>query len=369
MKKIKALLLILIALLLLSGCDTSGCETFPTPTPTPTPEPTEPGVLLIGRFDQSNSSGPKASWGASTVKARFQGTAIGANLTSSGDNWFNVIVDGNVLPPVNITAYTAQPVTLASGLTSGTHTIEVVKRTEGNQGEMQFLGFTFPQGGSLLAPPKAAARRIEFIGDSITCGYGNEGTSQYQSFTAKNENAYLAYGSVTARLLEADQVTVACSGKGVIRNYGGDTNQMMPDLYPRTLTWNPNLLWDYTQWQPHVVVINLCTNDYSIGIPNRYQFTTAYADLVQEVRGQYAGAVIYCAVGPMLSGENLNSARDYISSVVNDMNSSGDTKVKFIEFPAQTGALGFGEDWHPSVRTHQLMADQLANRIRSDLGW
>lgn len=367
MKKLKALLLVLIALLLLSGCDggsaSNGCDISPTPTPT------ETGVLLIGRFDESDAAGPRASWGASTIKAAFQGTAIGADLTSSGDNWFNVIVDGNVQTPINIRPDTAQPVLLASGLSSGAHTIEIVKRTEGNQGEMQFNGFTFPQGGSLLAPPAAAARRIEFIGDSITCGYGNEGASQYQSFTARNENAYLAYGSVAARLLEADQVTVACSGKGVIRNYGGDTNQPMPDLYPRTLTWNPNLLWDYTRWVPQVVVINLCTNDYSIGIPDRNQFTTAYAGLVKKVRGQYAGAVIYCALGPMLSGDHLASARDYISSVVNQMTAAGDTKIKFIEFPMQTGQYGWGEDWHPSVRTHQVMAEQLATQVRSDLGW
>lgn len=375
MKNVKALLLILIVALVF-GCEpypTNGCGDNPTPIPTPipTPEPTPAASvpLLIGRFDTSDATGPKASWSASTIKASFQGTDIGVNLKSSGDNWFNVIVDGSVQAPINITANTPQPVLLASGLSSGRHTIEIVKRTEAYQGEMQFLGFTFPKGGSLLSQPAAAVRRIEFVGDSITCGYGNEGTSQYQTYTPKNENAYLAYGSITARLLGADQITIAAGGKGVLRDYGGSTSQQMPELYPRTIIWNANLIWDHTQWVPHVVVINLATNDYSTGIPDRTQFTAAYINLVKRVRRQYADAIIYCAIGPMLWGDNLVSARDYVSSMVNQLRAEGDAKVKFIEFPMQTGENGYGEDWHPSVKTHELMASQLAAQIRTDLNW
>jgi lysophospholipase L1-like esterase len=230
---------------------------------------------------------------------------------------------------------------------------------------MQFLGFTTGS-GSILSAPAASSRRIEFIGDSITCGYGNEGTDQYQSFTTRNENAYLAYGSVTARLLGADQITVAWSGKGVIRNYGGDTNEVMPQIYDRILPYDSFYLWDSSQWTPHVAVINLCTNDYSVGIPDRNQFTTAYRNFVQKIRSQYPPAHIYCALGPMLNNDNLASARDYITSVVNSL---GDSRIHFIEFPMQDGSLGYGEDWHPSVATHEQMANQLAAQIRADLGW
>lgn len=290
------------------------------------------------------------------------------NITSAGDNWFNVIIDGIVLTPINIKPGMSMPITLASGLSSGTHTIELVKRTEASQGEFQFLGFIFPD-GSILAPPAASSRRIEFIGDSITCGYGNEGTSQYQSFTTANENAYLAYGSVAARLLDADQFTIAWSGKGVIRNYGGDINEPMPEVYPQILPWSTDPVWDYSKWIPHIVVINLCTNDYSVGIPDSTEFTTGYANLIDKVRTQYPDAMIYCALGPMLYGDNLNSARDYITSVVDQFNSTGDINVKFIEFPVQDAANGYGEDWHPSLITHELMANQLAQQIEYDLGW
>jgi lysophospholipase L1-like esterase len=345
------------------------CASTPAPTVAPTAVPNS-GVLLIGRFDTSDPAGPKFGWSATTIKANFQGTEVSVKLSSTGDNWFNVIVDGTVRTPVNVPAGTSgsTPILLASGLSSGTHTIELVRRTEAHVGDAQFLGFTFGS-GTLLSPPAASARRIEMIGDSITCGYGNEGTDRYQSFTTKNENAYLAYGSVAARFLGADQITVAWSGKGVIRNYGGDTTDVMPSIYLRILPYNTTNLWDTSKWIPHVAVINLSTNDYSVGIPDRTQFTTAYSNFVKKIRAQYPQAHIYCALGPMLSGDNLTSARDYISSVVNSLKSAGDAKVHFIEFPVQLESNGYGEDWHPSIKTHDLMANQLAVQIRTDLGW
>lgn len=349
----------------------------PTPTSTPTPVPTvtpspsaspSANVLFIGRFDTSDPAGPKFAWGTTTIKANFHGTGIRVNLKSIGDNWFSVIIDGEVKASVNVPAGSSSPITLAYGLTNGNHTVELVKRTEAWVGDVQFLGFTVTD-GSLLAGPAPSSKRIEFIGDSITCGYGNEGTSQYQSFTTKNENAYLAYGAVTARLLGADPITVCWSGKGVIRNYGGDTTDLMPALYSRILPYNPTLQWAPSQWIPQVVVINLCTNDYSVGIPDRAAFTTAYANFVTRIRSQYPAAHIYCAIGPMLNGDNQTSARDYISGVVTQKNSAGDQKIHFIEFPVQDWANGYGEDWHPSLKTHELMANQLASQIRADLGW
>jgi lysophospholipase L1-like esterase len=345
------------------------CTSTPVPTAGPTANPNS-GVLLVGRFLTTDPAGPKFGWSATTIRANFQGTDISVKLASTGDNYINVIIDGTVRTPINVPSGTsgASTITLATGLSSGNHTIELVRRTECNIGDMQFLGFTFSN-GALLAPPAASSRRIEFIGDSITCGYGNEGTSQYQTFTTKNENAYLAYGPVTARALNADQITVSWSGKGVIRNYGGDTNDLMPAIYSRILPYDTTNLWDSSKWIPHVAVINLCTNDYSVGIPDWTQFTTAYTNFVKKIRAQYASAHIYCAVGPMLNGDNLTSARDYINTLVNSLRSAGDTKVHFIEFPMQDGSLGYGEDWHPSVATHAKMANQLAAQIKTDLGW
>ncbi len=346
-----------------SGALAFGTEPYVAPLGTP-----NPNVLYIGRFNTSDPAGPKSAWSATTIKANFTGTGISANLVSTGDNWYNVVIDGVVRTPVNVSSDTSGSVTLASGLVPGTHTIEFIRRTEAWVGDVQFRGFTV-ENGELLPPPSLSSRRIEFIGDSITCGYGNEGTSASQHFTTQNENAYLAYGAVTARALGADQFTTAWSGKGVISNYGGDTTDLFPVVYSRILPWDTTTLWDPSQWIPQVVVINLCTNDFSVAIPDKTAFTTGYSNFVKQIRNQYSGAHIYCALGPMLSWDSLTSARDYITTVVNQLNTAGDTKIHFIEFPIQDGTLGYGEDYHPSVATHAQMATQLTQQIKTDLGW
>lgn len=346
-----------------SGALAFGTEPFVAPLGTP-----NPNVLYVGRFNTSDPAGPRSAWSATTIKANFSGTGISANLYSSGDNWYTVVIDGVVQAPLHVGADVGGVVTLASGLAAGNHTIELVRRTEAWVGDVQFRGFT-ATGGQILAAPTPSAKRIEFIGDSITAGYGNEGTSASQHFTTQNENAYLSYGSVTARALGADQFTIAWSGKGVVRNYDGSTTELVPNLYPRILPYDTTNLWNPAQWTPHVVVINLGTNDFAVDIPNKTTFTTGYSNFVKQIRSQYPSAHIYLALGPLLSYTNLTTARDYITTVVSQFNTAGDTKVHFIEFPMQDGSLGYGEDYHPSVAEDAAMSNQLVTQIKADLGW
>lgn len=325
--------------------------------------------LLIGRFDTSDPQGPKFAWSNSTIKANFKGTGISANLKSTGDDWFNVIVDGEVKAPINVNVTTESPITLASGLSQGKHSIELVKRTEPMVGQAQFLGFTVT-GGKLLDAPKPSSKHIMFVGDSITCGYGDEGADQYQPFTAKNENAYLSYGAITARNLGADLMNISYSGKGIYKNYDKSTTDTMPELYDRVLLDNSSNLWDAEKWTPQIVVINLGTNDFEAGDGvDKTTFISTYTTFVDHIRKDYPKADIYCAIGPGLIGDELISQREYVTSIVDSKKSSGDKKICFIEFPTQDPANGYGEDWHPSLKTHALMANQLAAQIKSDLNW
>ncbi|NLD46374.1 MAG: acetyl xylan esterase [Clostridiaceae bacterium] len=336
-------------------------------SPTPTiPNTGTPGIGYTGRFDFSDSKGPRFAWTASTITANFEGTEVKATIKSQGDNWFNVIIDGVVKTPININN-TTKTITLASGLSNGKHNVTLFKRTEAQVGVTQFLGFDFGS-GKLLAPPPEAERKIEFIGDSITCAYGNEGTDKSQPFTPPNENSYMSYASITCRALNADQICVSYSGKGVVSNYGGNTNELMPFLYPRIMP-QESTTWDYSKWTPDVVVINLGTNDFSVSAPGESSFVNAYKDLVKKVRSQYPDAHIFCTMGPMLWGDSITICRGYLNKVVDSYNSAGDKKVYFLEYPQQQESDGYGEDWHPSIKTHQKMADLLTSAIKEKLGW
>jgi lysophospholipase L1-like esterase len=239
--------------------------------------------------------------------------------------------------------------------------------TEASQGEAQFLGFNFGS-GKLLAAPTPLQRKIEFIGDSITCAYGNEGKRKEDNFTAKNENSYLSYASINARSLNASSNSIAWSGIGLAMNYVGGSGPLMLERYQLTLP-NSGVKWDFKNYIPDVVVINLGTNDFSTTPAEKTKFVTAYKTLITQVRGNYPDAHIFCTVGPMLWGSGLDSCRSYVNEVIDSFVSSGDSKVHFVEFPQQSESNGYGEDWHPSLKTHQLMADQLTEEIKSTLGW
>ncbi|OPZ90732.1 MAG: Endoglucanase E precursor [Firmicutes bacterium ADurb.Bin419] len=142
----------------------------------------------------------------------------------------------------------------------------------------------------------------------------------------------------------------------------------MGERYLYTLPYS-NIKWDFKNYVPQVVVVNLGTNDYSPSTPDNTKFITAYKDIITKVRSNYPDAHIFCAVGPMLWGSGLDTYRNNVKEVINSFASTGDSKVYFIEFPQQDGSNGYGEDWHPSKKTHELMADQLTEAIKSKFGW
>lgn len=336
-------------------------DTSPTPVPSSTP-----GILYNGRFDFSDPSGPKCAWSGSNVELNFSGTQVSVTIKSTGENWFQAFIDGKAYDPFSVNAKTST-ITLASGLSNGEHHLVLWKRTEASQGEVQFLGFDFGQ-GKLLAPLAPLERKIEFIGDSITCAYGNEGKSKDEHFTPKNENSYLSYAAITARSLNASANIIAWSGIGLTMNYGGQAGPLIADRYPLTLPYS-GVKWDFKNYIPQVVVINLGTNDFSTTPAEKTKFITEYNNLLTTVRTNYPDAHIFCTIGPMLWGSGLESCYNFINEVVSGFNKKGDNKIYFLEFPQQSESNGYGEDWHPSIKTHQLMADQLTREIKNKLGW
>jgi lysophospholipase L1-like esterase len=257
---------------------------------------------------------------------------------------------------------------LASGLADGTHEIALYRRTEASFGVTRFLGVELGSDGELLPPPPAAERRLELIGDSITCGYGDEGSNESCPFEAATENHWLTYGAISARDLDAELVTLAWSGKGIIYNYGDDKNEPMPVLYPRALPQDGGSTWDFAQWQPDAVVINLGTNDFSTdGDPSQSEFSDAYRVFLEQLRAHYPDAWIICLQPTLLSGSDLDTASMYIDDVVSARNAAGDDHV--VAHALQFTVDGLGCDYHPSLATHLSMATALTAELQRVLGW
>ena len=171
----------------------------------------DPGLVYVGRWDSRDAAGPRCAWAGSSVSAKFQGTGVNAVFKFGGNDQWQVVIDGQ--PASIIVADPAKTIyPAAAGLADKEHTLELFKRTEPLVGTTQFLGLQLGK-GKLLPPPARPKRRIEIVGDSITCGYGNESANQNEKFAPGTENNYLAYGAVAARALKAEYVAVAWSGK------------------------------------------------------------------------------------------------------------------------------------------------------------
>jgi lysophospholipase L1-like esterase len=334
--------------------------------PDPDAPPAEPGVRFVGRFDASDPTGPRFAWSGSGIIAAFEGQSVSVTLEDSGNNLFTVVLDGELQEPLHADSGSRQ-YELATGLVMGDHTIEIYRRTEAMEGVSRFVGFDFGPSGRLLAPPPPTPRRLEIIGDSITCGYGNEGADTSCGYTPETENHYLSYAAVSARALDADLITVAWSGKGIVYNYDTDTNEPLPTLYDRTVPTEGDSQWDFSV-VPEAVVINLGTNDFSTdGDPTPELFHDEYAAFLEHLRFRYPAAFILCTVGPMLSGADLDAARAGIAAAVQTRNDAGDASVEAWEMNIVNDSPAC--DWHPSIATHQLMADALVAKLREELGW
>ncbi|RYF49408.1 MAG: electron transporter RnfD, partial [Cytophagaceae bacterium] len=175
----------------------------------------------------------------------FKGTSAKATLKDErGENYFNVIIDGKV-SSVLLLAKGKQEYTLASGLKPGAHTLELFKRTEWAMGKTWLYSFQFDINKVKLAAPKPKKRKIEFFGNSITCGYAVEDTTGQDRGSAPYENAYISYASITARHFNADLHSTSKSGIGVVISW---FPLIMPEMYDRLDATDPDSKWDFSKF-------------------------------------------------------------------------------------------------------------------------
>lgn len=233
--------------------------------------------------------------------------------------------------------------------------------------------------GELLPPPAAKQKKIEVIGDSITCGYGIEGIVEKDTFTTAQENPWNAYGCRVARALDADFSLISWSGNGIISHYVDESvneprndEALMPELYfyedysadfRRGKARAEFIKRDFTAYQPQLIIINLGTNDgsYTRNIPARDRaFVNGYVKFLRQVREVNPDANILCTVGVMAT-----AAKDLVGEAVARVNDFDDKKVFFKEAFLQNGEVdGIGADWHPTESTQKKLAEYLVEFIR-----
>lgn len=348
-----------------------------SPTPLPptatSPFPTtvtadDPRLSYIGRFNFADPAAPTFDWPGTAVELSFSGDSLTV-LLADGGNWYDVTINGET--SVLQTIKNQESYVLATGLGEGVHTARLFKRTESIVGQATLQGFVLSPGGALQAPPPRPERRIEFVGDSITAGYGVEGESPTCPFSVATENVARSYAAVAAQAVGAEMMITAVSGLGVIRNYNDPemiSHDAMTVRYGRALANEPRPLWDFQRWRADLVVINLGTNDFSTNPqPTQAVFVQAYIDLLNDIRRQYPFAPIIAMAGPILP----DYAAGYVETAVAHMNTAQqDHRIHYLRVPNNLAMpADYGCDYHPNVSGQQKIAAALLPKIREVMGW
>lgn len=229
-----------------------------------------------------------------------------------------------------------------------------------------------------ISPLPERPLKMEFIGDSITCGYGVEGKNEAETFTTATENAAKGYAFLTAEALDADATLTCFSGHGIISGYTGDPSvrndaDLVPPYYEKAGRSGSRLPdgrlaeeidRDFSAFRPDYIVLNLGTNDLSWCGTDRArgaQFAELYTAFLKTVRKDNPGARILCILGVM--GTGLNPMMELAADQYR--RETGDDRIRTLTLEEQNAARdGYGSDFHPNEITQRLLAGKVTEAIR-----
>lgn len=304
------------------------------------------------------------SWTNGGFEFNFHGTGAACTIHSNGAGgtnlgYLNVYVDDVLTKTVTLGA-TKQSVVLATGLTDESHTVRVVKRTNGRSSSAGVSRIWLEEGGHVHQPDAPSSRKMQFVGDSITVGYGSMGDGTETDWSTATEDGTITYAALTAEYFNAENHTIAVSGRGIVKNVGGDTNDYAPAMYEYT-DWRNHSQWDHSNYVPDVIVINYGTNDNSAGV-TAADFKAGCKAFVQQVRADNPTSIIIYAYGFM-----GNPYATQVSEVVSELKAAGDDKVHYLALTPITAdekCLG-----HPNAAAHADRAQTLIAKVKEVTGW
>lgn len=321
-----------------------------------------------GRVERQDQNKALLIGSASSVSFAFTGTQCAINLKSVDSyehhNYVSLELDGHYIGRLKVDAGAAKSYPIEVSTKAKTHKLTVYKATEAANGSVLFEGTT----ASLTTQKHITKKKIEFIGNSITCGMGND-TKEVPCDTGvwyDQHNAYWAYGPIVSRSLNADYVLSSVSGIGMYRNWNDEHEKeaIMPDVY-ENLYLNKDTSKPYNfEFQPDLVSICLGTNDLSDGdgkkprLPfNEEKYVANYIDFIKTVYQHAPKTRIVLLTSPMVSGTRNSTLVRCLKKVQEAFQS--DTlhqPIALFEYqPMEPKGCGY----HPDIEDHKLMAAQL----------
>ncbi len=252
---------------------------------------------------------------------------------------------------------------IAEDLDGETHRVEVLRETEEINAVALFESIEMD---GTMTPVPNAPMLIEFVGDSITTGYGAYPTSAETATLAVDDPIRQAgtrsYAYITAQQLGADIQVCCTSGYGVLTGYNADGANLQ-GMYPYTAYHNDHssdeALWSFER-PADIVVINLGTNDngtYRSRGKTENDMREAIQNMMELAREKNPDAkVVWC------TGMMGIAFKKIVNEVVEDLGGAGEG-FYFCELPKGTS----GGAGHPNQEEHAAAAEVLTAFLKDEV--
>jgi Carbohydrate esterase 2 N-terminal/GDSL-like Lipase/Acylhydrolase family len=318
-------------------------------------------IQYIGRMDFTNSKLPRFWQPGVYINIKFEGSTCNIILNDEvlwgkNQNYFEIVLDGKATRLQ--TKSKTDTINVGNNLSKGVHYLTIVKNTEANIGYLEFVGISCEK---LLVPNPKPNRKIEFIGNSITCAAGSDmavipcGRGMWHD----QHNAYLSYGANTARALNAQYHLSAVSGIGLMHSCC-NMNIVMPPVFDKVSMRNDTIAWNFKNYQPDVVTICLGQND---GVQDSTAFCDNYILFLKQLRSHYPKANFVCLSSPMADDTLRIFMKKTITAIIKKMS---DKKLTSYFFSKQ---FHNGCDGHPDLKEHEEIGDELTQYLRKKMKW
>lgn len=340
-------------------------------------------ITFVGRTDRSVADAPKQWAAGAYFTFAFRGKECiidfnDENLYGEKYNIIEVVVDEQpsqkfythgIRNRLIITAEEIVKEQADSGLNilqyvglkgNGEHHVTVCRDTETGMGYTQLLSVGAQE---VLKWTPATNLKIEFIGNSITCGAEADTTTVPTTNYKWGDwhRAYYGYGPRTARNLNAQWALTSVSGIGLIHSCC-DMKVTMPQVYDKYVLCEDKIDYNFTDFRPDVICSCLGQND---GIQDSTTFCSAYVDFIKNVANHNPQAKhIVLLSSPMDNGELSEWLRPVLISVAEQLKADGLTNVSTFFF---SQAWNNGGADHPSTEEHAQIADELTQYLKTIL--
>ena len=234
---------------------------------------------------------------------------------------------------------------------------------------------------AIIKPSEDKAHKIEFIGDSITSGYGVDDEVAEHHFKTATEDVTQAYAYKIINELKLDYSLVSISGYGIISGYTDDPEKKNPKetlpQYYESLGFSyqsfqdkippQTVKWDFNKFIPEAVVINLGTNDasYCKTKEKQEEYRDKYVEFLKRVRKNNPKAMLFSVLG-IMDTLLIPSMKEAVEIYKKE---SGDDRIECFEFEIQDQSLGYVADFHPTKANHEKACRAFLPFLRKKMGW